>query len=146
VSGGVARTAGGHRSTVSRRAALRANPEEGSSVVELVLLTPMLMLFVFTIIQIALWYHAKQVVTAAAQEGARTARQEGATAVQGRTAALSYVTNVGGQAVVTPTAVVTRTTTTVTVVVQGKSVKLVPGLNLDVVGRSNAAVEGFRAP
>lgn len=113
---------------------------------ELVLLTPMLMLFVFTIIQVALWFHAKQVVTAAAQEGARVARQENATAVEGRTAALGYVTKVGGEAVVTPTAVVTRTATNVTVLVRGKSVKLVPGLNLDVEGRSNAAVEGFRAP
>jgi Flp pilus assembly protein TadG len=140
-------TAGGEQFAVRRLASPRTDRDAGSSVVELVLLTPALILFVFTIVQVALWFHAKQVVTAAAQEGARVARQETATATgaNGRTAALAYVTKVGGQSVVSPTAVVDRTALSVTVTVRGNSAHIVPGLTLSVSGTSHAAVERFRA-
>ncbi|WP_302893410.1 TadE/TadG family type IV pilus assembly protein [Actinomadura luzonensis] len=48
--------------------------ERGSSAVELVLLMPVVLAVALLIVQVALWFHARQVAEAAAQEGARVAR------------------------------------------------------------------------
>jgi Flp pilus assembly protein TadG len=131
---------------VSRRGALRRRHDDGASSVEMVLLTPALMLFVFTIIQVGLWFHAKQVVTAAAQEGARAARRSGATAADGRAAASAYIARVGGASVTTVTTAGERSATSVQVTVSGRAVRLIPGFPLAVRSTSTGPVERFRAP
>jgi len=120
--------------------------DDGVSSVEMVLLTPALMLFVFTIIQVALWYHAKQAVTAAAQEGARAARRSGATAEDGRAAAAAYLTQVSGSSVTTVSTTGSRSATSVEVTVSGRAVRLIPGFPLEVRSTVTGPVERFRAP
>lgn len=50
--------------------------QRGSAAVEVALLTPVLGLVVLGLVQFALWYHAEQVVVAAAQEAAARASAE----------------------------------------------------------------------
>ncbi|TXK36033.1 TadE/TadG family type IV pilus assembly protein [Nonomuraea sp. C10] len=46
----------------------------GASVIELALLMPVVLAVVLLIVQVALWFHGRQVAEAAAREGARVAR------------------------------------------------------------------------
>jgi len=47
--------------------------EAGLATLEVALITPVLLLVILGLVQFALWYHAEQVVTAAAQEAAAQA-------------------------------------------------------------------------
>lgn len=49
--------------------------DRGSSAIELAILAPALLILTMIIIQFALWFQARQVALAAAQEGAREARE-----------------------------------------------------------------------
>lgn len=52
----------------------RRRDERGATVVELALLMPVILATALLIVQVALWFHARQVAEAAAREGARVAR------------------------------------------------------------------------
>lgn len=120
--------------------------DRGSAAVELVLLTPLLMVCVLVVVQFALWQHARHVLLAAAQEGARAARAHGATAVDGRTRAYDYIEQLGPDLVTAPVVEVDRGVDAVTVRVRGQAVNIVPGLPLKVTATSAGPVERFRAP
>lgn len=120
--------------------------DRGSAAVELVLLTPLLMVCVVVVVQFALWQHARHVLLAAAQEGARAARAQGATAVDGRTRAYAYIEQLGPDLVTAPVVEVDRGVDAVTVRIRGQAVNIVPGLPLMVTATSAGPVERFRAP
>ncbi len=61
---------------VKRRRDRRADRESGVTVVEFVLLTPILFFLMFATIEFGLVLYARHAAVAAAQEGARTAREE----------------------------------------------------------------------
>lgn len=124
----------------------RTASDAGSAVVELVLLTPLLMILLLTVIQFALWQHARQVLLAAAQEGARAARAQGGTAQDGRARALDYIHQLGPDLVSSPAVDVNRGVDVVTVRIHGQAVNIVPGLPLVVSATSAGPVERFRAP
>jgi Flp pilus assembly protein TadG len=118
----------------------------GSAAVELVLLTPLLMICVLVVVQFALWQHARQVLLAAAQEGARAARAQGGTAEEGRARAFDYIEQIGPDLVSSPAVDVDRGLDIVSVQVRGQAVNIVPGLPLRVTATSAGPVERFRAP
>src|SRR4051794_9479658 len=103
----------------SRRAS--AHDRGSSSVIELVVLAPVLMLMVFVIVQAALYMHARHVALAAAQEGARVARTTDLTSPAGlgvaRTATVGYLRQLGADITSDPQVNVSRDLTTATVVV-----------------------------
>ena len=133
----------GARSSPDRH---RSEAERGSAAVELVLLTPLLMVCVLVVVQFALWQHARHVLLAAAQEGARVARAQGATAEDGRLRAQSYIGQIGPDLVTAPTIQVDRSLDLVTVRIRGQAVNIVPGVPLRVTATSAGPVERFRAP
>lgn len=135
----VQRTAGRHR---------RRSPaaDRGSSAIELVLLTPLLMVCVLLVVQFALWQHARHVLLAAAQEGARAARAQGGTVGDGRTRAFDYIAQLGPDLVSAPVVEVDRGPDAVTVQIRGRAVSIVPGLPLNVSATSTGPIERFRAP
>lgn len=59
------------------------NGEAGESMVEFALVLPVLLLVLVGVVQFALVHHAQNVVTTAAQEGARIAAAEGGDSLQG---------------------------------------------------------------
>lgn len=70
-------------SRAKRRAWTVARRERGQSIVEFALVLPVLLIIVLGMVQFALVYHAKDVATTAAQEGARMAASEGRTLADG---------------------------------------------------------------
>jgi Flp pilus assembly protein TadG len=56
-----------------RRALLTDNGDRGSAVVEFVLVSLLIMLLLLAVLQVAVYVHVRNVVTASAQEGARYA-------------------------------------------------------------------------
>lgn len=61
-----------------RRRLRSAGADRGSSVVELAVLAPTLMIMCMLILQFGLWFNARQAALAAAQAGATVAREEAA--------------------------------------------------------------------
>jgi Flp pilus assembly protein TadG len=136
---------------VTTRRARHASPgrtpraERGSAAIELVLLTPLLMVCVLIVVQFALWQHARHVVLSAAQEGARVARAQGASAEDGRLRAYDYIGQLGPDLVSSPVVEVDRGLDTVTVRIRGEAVNIVPGVPLVVTATSAGPVERFRS-
>jgi Flp pilus assembly protein TadG len=120
--------------------------ERGSSAIELVLVTPVLVALVFAVVQAALLWNAQHVAVAAAQQGARLARtaaQSGATDAQVRDATISYLHSLGASVADTPTVAIAHSAGWVTVTVTARAVSVFPGATLTVHGASRGPVETF---
>lgn len=114
----------------------------------MVLLTPLLMVMVFGIVQTALYMHARHVLLAAAQQGARDLRTTNPADARGleqaRTRTLDYLRQLGPDIVTAPSVDVSRTATVGTVVVRASAVSILPGVRLRVIARSSGPLELFR--
>ena len=115
--------------------------------IELVILLPALFAVMFLGMQAALYYHARTVAIAAAQEGARTAGAEAGRESDGVRAADAFVAEAGGDDVLPgATSVANRTTTTATVTVRGFSLSVIPGWTPEVDQSATVPVERLTAP
>ena len=102
--------------------------ERGSASVQMVILMPLLFSIMFLGLQAALFYHARTVAIAAAQEGARAAGAETGSTGEGIAVASSFVTAAGGSDVLkNPSVSGTRSATQATVTVRGASLSVIPG-------------------
>ncbi|PUA79476.1 TadE/TadG family type IV pilus assembly protein [Nocardioides currus] len=120
----------------------RGRNERGSVTIQMVFLMPTLFLVMFLGVQGALYYHAKQVALAAAQEGAREAGSETGTRESGVATANTFLDDAGGNDVMTSTSVSgSRTTTTATVTVTGESLSVIPGWHVNVTQSASVPVE-----
>jgi Flp pilus assembly protein TadG len=111
------------------------------------ILLPALFAVMFLGMQAALFHHARSVAIAAAQEGARAAGGENGKESDGLQAAATFIEDAGGDDVLSG-AITTanRTTTTVTVVVQGHSLSVIPGWSPVVRQVASVPVERLTAP
>src|SRR5215212_12083472 len=117
-----------------RTVRLRALPlvarrgERGSASVQMVILMPVLFSVMFLGLQAALFYHARTVAIAAAQEGARAAGSETGSVSEGIAAASAFVAKAGGADVIEGAVVsADRSMTTATVTVRGTALSVIPG-------------------
>ncbi|GAB7190330.1 hypothetical protein NUM3379_10360 [Kineococcus sp. NUM-3379] len=133
-----------------------ARREEGSAALELAFVAPALLLLVFTTIQVGLWYSGRSVALQAAREGVSQLRLAG---TEAQAAALEpFVTErvlrfsqtVGRESLLAPAATVRwfvvpedGGNARVEVVVTGRVVSLVPGLDLRTTQRAQGEVERF---
>lgn len=122
----------------------RLRDERGDATVEAVLAVPVLLLLVLLVIQFGLYYHAAHTAEAAAQEGARAARVEGASAADGEARARTFMADAAPTLVDDVTISATRDTDTARVEVRGVVHAIVPGLNLTVHADAESPVERFR--
>ena len=121
--------------------------ERGSATVQLVILLPALFAVMFLGMQAALYYHARTVAIAAAQEGARAAGSENGTTSDGTAAAADFVTEAGGDDVLPGSSVTAhRTATTATVTVEGHSLSVIPGWNPVVRQSASVPTERLTSP
>ena len=129
-----------YRPLIARSAVRRR--ERGSSSIQMVMLMPALFSIMFLGMQGALYYHARTVAIAAAQEGARAAGGENGTAAVGISAASSFVSDAGGMDVL-PRAHLTgsRSATIATVTVTGTSLSVIPGWSPAVSQSASVPVE-----
>ena len=77
--------------------------DRGSTVVELVVVVPAVMIVIFLAVQAALWAEAAEVVQAAAATGSETASGLGSSPAAGAAAARSYLEAQGSHLVSSPT-------------------------------------------
>lgn len=144
------------RASEGRSAAAR--DDRGSSAIELVLITPVLIALVFGLIQTALVWNARHTVSAAAQDGARDARSSTAVVpvvtaasssnptfdAEVRSSTLNYLRQIGGQSLQNPTVAIRHDGTFVVVTVSGTTLGLLPGTTVRVSSTSRTPVEGYR--
>ena len=121
-----------------------AGDEAGVSTLEAVLVFPALLLLLMLIIQFALWYHASDLATAAAQDGTRAARVQGATASDGAAEANQLLDQTGRSILQGRQVLVERTRDVTRVEVRGTCIELVPFLHLPVHAVAESPTERFR--
>ena len=119
--------------------------ERGAVSIEMVVLLPALFAVLFLGMQAALYYHARTIAIAAAQEGARAAAANHARSGDGIAAAHAYLAD-AGDSLESSTASAQRTTTTATVTVRGRALSVIPGWKPVITQRASAEVERLTAP
>lgn len=125
----------------------RRSNERGSVSVELLIVLPALFAVMFLGMQAAMFYHARTVAIAAAQEGARAVAGENGKEADGIRAATAFITDAGGDDVLPgATATVSRSATTATVVIKAHSLSVIPGWTLVVTQGATVPVERLTAP
>ena len=127
---------------VQQHAAL--DDERGAATTALVLILPVVLLTVMVVVQFALVYHARQVVTAAAQDAAFAATASGASPDTATNTAQHVVDSAGSALVHDVVVQVSGDTDDVRVQVTATVASVVPGLDLTVSGTSAAPTERFR--
>jgi Flp pilus assembly protein TadG len=115
--------------------------------VELVILLPALFALLFLGMQAALFYPARTVAIAAAQEGARAAGGQTGQQADGVRAADAFIGDAGGDDVLTSaTVTASRSRTSATVVVAGHSLSVIPGWSPVVRQVATVPVERLTEP
>ena len=98
--------------------------QRGDLTLELSVIFPALVLFIFLSVQVGLWWHGRQVAEAAAQEAVEAAQVEGATDQDGADAAVWFLTQAGFMTGITIE--VTRDGDNVTATVSGDAFDIIP--------------------
>ena len=122
------------------------NERGATSVIQLVLIAPALLMMMMAIVQFGLLAHARNVAEQAAQEGAATARRFDGTEAGAEADALKYLTLLGPQTLQDRNVTVDRGAQSATVTISGKVLSLVPGLHLHVEESSTGPVERYVPP
>ncbi len=119
--------------------------DRGSVTVELAIVFPVLLLIITALIQYALWFHARSLALAAAQQGITVARAYGSTTDAGRDSALAFVADHGADTLLDTSATAfSPGVGQVQVVVTGRSLSVLPGVGGIAVSQSAAGpVERF---
>lgn len=141
------RAVAGARPSPSRR--LRG--DRGASALELTLVAPGLLLFIFFSIQAGLYFYGRAVAEQAAREGvsklrlAQTETISDSIRADVQTAVEAYAVAVGRETLLDPEAATTYSADTgkVSVTVQGRVITLIPGLDLRVTQRVFGEIERF---
>ena len=115
---------------------------------EMAIVLPAFLALLFGIIQGGLFFHARTVALAAAQEGVRAASSLDATPADGSSAAREFLTKAGGPLTLTGTSVTpTRNATEASVTVSGYAPSVLPGWDGPrVVQTASAPVERVTGP
>lgn len=132
------------RSQPNSRGGSRSHGDHGSASTELVIAMPALLLLVLASVHLGLWYHARHIASAAAEEGARAASFAGANNSAGPTEASQFIDQVGPNVVIDRQITVDHTATNVTVTVTGHAPAVIPGLTMSVTASATAPRETFR--
>lgn len=129
-------------------AAARRGRDTGSVTVEIAILGPALLLIVFTLVQTALWYHARALALAAAQQGAATAAAYGAYPGDGAAHAREFLARNNHDTLRDADITTTGSTaTTVHLQVTGRALSVLPGVpGLTITQDAQAPVERFTRP
>ena len=122
---------------------VRSRRDAGYSVVEAVVSLPVLIFFILLVVQYALLWHARHVAQAAAQDAARASAQYNAAAATGRGEGASYLRQVAPNLLTGTSVMVNRSTTTVSVHVQGSVLAVVPLAHFRVSETVTVPVERY---
>ena len=115
--------------------------ERGAVTVEMVVLMPVLLATLFGGIQAGVVFHARHIAIAAAQEGARTAAAYQASLPDGISTATNTAANWAAQTLTGIRVTGQRTTTRVSITVQGSAISLLPGVSWPIQQTATLPVE-----
>lgn len=129
----------------AQRACCWARHDGGSVSLEIAILGPALLLLIFTIVQTGLWFHARSLALAAAQEGVNAARAYRADPATGTTRARLFLTEHAGDSLSGTRITTTGTTPTqIRIQVQGRALSVLPGVpGMTVTQSAEAPIERF---
>lgn len=120
--------------------------DERGSVIETVLIAPVLMFVLMLIVQFALFAHARNVAEQAAQEGAAAARAFDGSADAGQAKAENFLAQIASESIKGQSVSVTRNAEEASVTVTGTVISLVPGMHLPVRETATGPVERYVPP
>ncbi|WP_155547669.1 TadE/TadG family type IV pilus assembly protein [Amycolatopsis camponoti] len=120
-----------------------ARGDRGEVTVELVIATPLLLLTLLTIIQLAVWSHATHVAQAAASEALAAARTQDGTTGTGLAAARGLLDDLADGPLRDPVLDVSRGAQMVSVSIRGEAAGVLPGVHLPVHAEVSGAIERF---
>jgi len=122
--------------------------ERGAATLELVVIFPVVLLITFGVIEAALWYHARNVALAAAEEGVRVATGDGGSLDAGIGEARDFALRAGADDILSAVTVdFAGDDTEVSITVSGHSLSLFPGWSGHEVSQTaSGPVERFTMP
>lgn len=117
----------------------------GSVSLEIAILAPALLLLIFSIVQAGLWFYARSLALAAAQEGVTSGRAYGADADTGISRAQSFLDQQAGDSLTrTSVSSAGSTATVVRIQVSGRALSVLPGVpGFEVTQSAVGSVERF---
>jgi Flp pilus assembly protein TadG len=136
-----------HRRSGRRRAlAARLRSDRGNGSVEVAVLAVVVLMLVFTIIQVGLYYHARKVAQSAARQGVDTGRQFGSSPGDGVAQAQGFLAKFGGSVRGASVSSAGSTAEELHITVTGHVATLVPGLELTVTQDAHGPIERWTNP
>lgn len=126
---------------------MKWDSDKGDASLELAMVTPALMLLLLGLLQFGLWYHAVNVVQAAAMEGSRLTATDQASASDGRARSMQVLRSGLGSAIESPSVEVDIGPEVSRVTVNGtmKGLLPIPGLSsISLHAQSDSFRERFR--
>lgn len=129
-----------------RAVAARLRSDRGSGSVEVAVLAVVVLLLVFTIIQVGLFYHARKVAQSAARQGVDTGRQFGSSPADGVAQAEAFLAKSGGSVRGASVSSAGSTAVEIHITVTGHVATLVPGLELTISQDAHGPIERWTNP
>lgn len=125
----------------------RPRDERGAaSMLQLVIVTPVLLFGVFMVIQVGLMLNARDVAQQAAQEGASAARRFDGSEAAGVNHANQFLSQTGTSTLLAANVTASRNAHTARVTVTGTVITFLPGLHLHVSEQATGPVERYVPP
>ena len=125
---------------VQRRGEARADHDRGSVSLEMIVLTPVLLLLLFAAIQIALNSHARNIALAAAEDAARADGAYQSALGAGQDAATAFLAQTG-DGIGNPAVSISHTSTEVHATVTGHAISIIPFLSWTVSQSASSPIE-----
>ncbi|MBZ6295898.1 pilus assembly protein [Streptomyces olivaceus] len=126
--------------------AARRHNDRGAGSVEVAVLAVVVLMLVFTIIQVGLYYHARKVAQSAARQGVDAGRQVGSSPGDGVAQARGFLTKFGGSVRGASVTSSSSTAEEIHITVTGHVATLVPGLELTVTQDAHGPIERWTNP
>ncbi|QIS22818.1 TadE family protein [Nocardia terpenica] len=120
--------------------------DDRGSVLETVIITPMVLLLFFGALQGALYFHARNVAVKAAESGLRQARGQHGNGPLGTAAAYAFIARNGPTVLRSPVVVVLRGPRDASAHIVAQPIRLIPFLDLTVTVDETQPVERVTRP
>jgi hypothetical protein len=117
----------------------------GSTIVEVVIVLPAMMLVILLGVQVAMWAVAEEVVQAAAATGSEVGAGAGGSPAAGTAAVRSYLSEHGGKLISTPSIRIESASGFIDVRVRASALQIIPLFHLGVSAVRVAPVQKFRS-
>lgn len=132
----------GDRPAPRRRSRARRVHDRGAGTIEMAIIAAPLFLFTLIVVQAALVFYARSIALGAATQGVNAAREYRSPAGIGEDNARAFLERIG-VGLEDPDVTVRRSAVTVTVVVTGKAVSIIPLAEFNVEQSASGTVERF---